>query len=1237
MNKRGASIAIYVIIGMIIVISALIYTSSKKKEVSQVIDRGTRQALSIASMRGSLQFYVTDCIKQTAILGRNNCGVDNCDIYIKDYIKENIMKCTAGFTAFSELGFTVKDTEYDEISVESKITDDSMIINLHYPVALLKSGDVTNIDNFQFQIKRDATIESPGGIVPPDTRIDATDGNGRLLFNPSVDTIITDSDGNPVDEVSLTFVDKNFDGLSNNVVLGTVVYDGKPDGVHFNPCVIMEQDIKESNIPAGLAPSDVKLGWFDKDNEIWKTYNAQLDPIPKPGHPGEWIISACVDHFTPTAVVNCGSANTGYYQLNLYDVIVPLFYPSDRWYWEVNDASKGGTTVNGGLHLLPEFMLMSKPLCGADDTGATGRRADCTANLDDWDFDDQIKFRGTAHWYIYDPSGHNAIFESTLANHQQYVDACTDLCKAKIIDLYPSYGLDPNDINFDGINDYVTDLYCKAEGIYDSTGAITGILADWSNRECDFSKHFTSSYGNYFDNLNIKRDLSQRGGTLWTGGDKSTMELSEGQVIDSGTLAALAATNGIFFFATPNTYGFSSPSDLSASYDFKFGFALDGDSCIDTAPVVASSTTPTPSNGYPPPPVAPASGSPVPSGLCPGCETFSFPAAGSALLDTLCTPNLALDPIAVGHECKISSSDYPAKIMFYSYDLTEYHGAHLDLSTGQTTTIYGSITNLGSDPTLPPLPTLTYIDLTDLGDEATIPTLYGSGKLFALGDKTEIQPNLISNDYVVGPTCSDTCTYDLNGNNLIKGGENTLTISVENTIDAATWAGGVLEISGVGLTGTSFGGSVFDACGGNPADQTTIQERINFLAFHGNQWNDNYGRESNELNCLALYRDALYNIDPEILLSQFGITTDARDIPLCKLDSAAASIPDLNAPCSMDYTDPDSGYSPIGGKGNECPQILYPDAIECECGSEIYDSPNSVEEDGTALPQYCCGGSINNDNVGCSSIGVSASSCTNINGYPVPIGVTKYKPNGDCWVCENEGPIEYPSSDPKCVGGATSVGCASGICINSPFACTDGEDSGGSPTCLSNDPAKPYCCKASVAPVVVCPPNPNLLTQANIDDGCLCGSSPVSSSTLVNSICCSNGNVVNPGDSCPLPPDNEATSISLDLPQIINGDVCCKDITITATGNFAPGKYSFRFYDQDGIGNDDLGKCTSESIGVQSTSITKQYNVPSYIVPDEPGDEELYVVLLQGGCSSNSVISPLSNIVKIESQLCSCP
>jgi hypothetical protein len=337
--------------------------------------------------KDSLNFYVTECLKQNTLFAKELYGLYNTENIYEAWIENNLKECTGEYGLFKDSGYKVEEGDVD---ADVEISPDSIFVKISYPIKLSKSEEILELNEFQFRIPVSIEIRTENGLIKKNTFLKSSDGRSTLFF--SEDTTVKDYGGASIDKVAISVLDNNFDGLDNKVVIGSVVYEGTPDGAIFDPPIKFTVDVLEEKIPKGYPPEELKLGWWDRRTGLWRTYETQkVEKVTYDGNTYYQVV-ALVDHFTEVAVVDCGSQETGYYNLPVLNKFINLIEPSDRNRWVENldglieycsivefkewnenkalDKKEKCThiqlpTTRNGLHLYPEYM--GEATCTFDD------------------------------------------------------------------------------------------------------------------------------------------------------------------------------------------------------------------------------------------------------------------------------------------------------------------------------------------------------------------------------------------------------------------------------------------------------------------------------------------------------------------------------------------------------------------------------------------------------------------------------------------------------------------------------------------------------------------------------------------------------------------------------------------------------------------------------------------------------------------------------------------------------
>lgn len=154
----------------------------------------------------------------------------------------------------------------------------------YYPPSTLMPSITPETINGEWQPTEDGT--TPETIV-----INSNDNNGTVTIEE--DTLVIDSDGNVINDVSCSFVG-NYSGQHSNVL---VVYDMQPSGAMFSKPITITLSYNPDNLPEGIEEDEVFIAYYNEELKIW----VQLENITvdKVNH----TVSGTVTHFTTFAIL----------------------------------------------------------------------------------------------------------------------------------------------------------------------------------------------------------------------------------------------------------------------------------------------------------------------------------------------------------------------------------------------------------------------------------------------------------------------------------------------------------------------------------------------------------------------------------------------------------------------------------------------------------------------------------------------------------------------------------------------------------------------------------------------------------------------------------------------------------------------------------------------------------------------------------------------------------------------
>lgn len=353
MLKRG-QITLFLIIALIMIISlgAGLYVLLGSGQ-DNITKPSLATTMSLEAASNSMRSYVQICLEKSTHEAIDNYGIKmpESEPYIERYINESVLDCV-DFAFFQKKGFIV---EREELVTDVRITEDAVLVSLEFPITLSnRDGEnIAEMSSFEYNMqKQNRAVPNSDGIFLKETKIVSDDGDAEIAIPAGTRVYL--KDGSPVSELSLKMEDKNLDGLSNKVVIGSTIYMGSPDGVWFEPYPLAKLTIEYADVPNNVRISNLKCAYYDEEADIWRTYETLKQRDNGIGEQ-TYTITCRVHHFSLIAVVQCGSPETTYNAQTQEFSYPPMFIhpvePVDNGPWVGNHPIKGGDDLNKGIHL----------------------------------------------------------------------------------------------------------------------------------------------------------------------------------------------------------------------------------------------------------------------------------------------------------------------------------------------------------------------------------------------------------------------------------------------------------------------------------------------------------------------------------------------------------------------------------------------------------------------------------------------------------------------------------------------------------------------------------------------------------------------------------------------------------------------------------------------------------------------------------------------------------------------
>ncbi|MBT6773125.1 hypothetical protein HOA80_04565 [archaeon] len=252
--------------GLILVIIVgffLVSLSSKSKaEIRSTQD----SALTQTTMKADFETMIYSCVEYAVQDSIPLTGIrEQTKNELEELIVSKIITCTTPI--LSEMQKQNYEIKKGRVEVIATINPETIIINVDYPLDVQKELQKIELKEFEYSFDRASKTNIPSGITQSEIRIISPDGKAELKI--SENTIITDSNGNPIETIGTKVLDHHFDGLNNGIIIGELVYDNFPDGAQFSKPIEMTIEFDNADIPEGYTKENLRIAYWDEEDGIW--------------------------------------------------------------------------------------------------------------------------------------------------------------------------------------------------------------------------------------------------------------------------------------------------------------------------------------------------------------------------------------------------------------------------------------------------------------------------------------------------------------------------------------------------------------------------------------------------------------------------------------------------------------------------------------------------------------------------------------------------------------------------------------------------------------------------------------------------------------------------------------------------------------------------------------------------------------------------------------------------------
>lgn len=346
MKKGQATIFLAIGIIVLILVGISIFFVSQKNSS----ELGIEQSQQFSSDTEVFNSYFDQCADNAIVKSNEQFGVaeGNEQVYVQ-FFNNQLQNCIDDYIAeLKNRGYQIQE---GSLSSELNIYEKTILIDIKYPVTITKASKTQTFSGYEFAFPRVTKQQINNGVVEKTSTMFSTDN--KLSLSVEEGTKVTLEDGSPVEDISISVEDVHFEGLPNTAVIGNLVYEGLPDGAHFDPPIEVSIKLSPSDIQ-GRNPYTFKLATYDEERDLWLGYPSQYIPETN-------TVKGLVDHFSYLSIASCTPGVTAVINIPVDTFYQDPFIFEDNPEWcdeeEAMDKYWADNVGWDGKHIHPEFMV----------------------------------------------------------------------------------------------------------------------------------------------------------------------------------------------------------------------------------------------------------------------------------------------------------------------------------------------------------------------------------------------------------------------------------------------------------------------------------------------------------------------------------------------------------------------------------------------------------------------------------------------------------------------------------------------------------------------------------------------------------------------------------------------------------------------------------------------------------------------------------------------------------------
>ena len=328
--KRG-QLSVFLLVAVVILIGGGIvlfqYNSSRAAAERNAATNSLAGQQNLQGLEAKLKLDMESCSMGSIIEANKRIGFrDSVKADYESFVSTHTKWCMQGvIELFKEQNFNVRDSS---ILTRAEFYEESITVNVTYPIVFTRSETIFQLEPFETVLKKTSSLELSAAASEA-VSIESSDRRVELKLEEG--TTATDPAGNPVNQIGIKLVDRQFDSLNNPLVLGNVVYEGLPDGATFSKPVELSIEFDTTDRYLNVDESSLSIAWWDSSRKLW---------IALPTTIKDGIATAMTDHFTKFAVLTGCAGPSRYYGTPI--LFIQKYNSSEDLQWRLNKAENQG-------------------------------------------------------------------------------------------------------------------------------------------------------------------------------------------------------------------------------------------------------------------------------------------------------------------------------------------------------------------------------------------------------------------------------------------------------------------------------------------------------------------------------------------------------------------------------------------------------------------------------------------------------------------------------------------------------------------------------------------------------------------------------------------------------------------------------------------------------------------------------------------------------------------------------